>query len=53
MPDLTPTKTAKSPPMDQAQAVKNRILDCPAAVALEFFADVQDLAGATITPIRL
>jgi hypothetical protein len=37
--------------MDHDQAFKNLILDYPAA-ALAFFADVQDLAGATITPIR-
>lgn len=37
--------------MDHDQSFKNLILDYPQA-ALEFFAQVRDLAGATITPIR-
>ncbi|MFM8332116.1 MAG: hypothetical protein ACKN9T_10545 [Candidatus Methylumidiphilus sp.] len=37
--------------MDHDQSFKNLILDYPAQ-ALEFFANVQDLAGAVITPIR-
>jgi hypothetical protein len=37
--------------MDHDQSFKNLILDYPAQ-SLEFFANVQDLAGATITPIR-
>jgi hypothetical protein len=37
--------------MDHDQHFKNLILDYPAQ-ALEFFANVQDLAGAVITPIR-
>ena len=37
--------------MDHDQAFKNLILDYPAA-ALEFFAGVGDLGGATITPVR-
>jgi len=38
-------------PMDHDQAFKNLILDYPAA-ALEFFAGIRNLAGATITPVR-
>jgi hypothetical protein len=37
--------------MDHDQAFKNLILDYPVA-ALEFFASVSGLAGATITPVR-
>ncbi|MFM8333236.1 MAG: hypothetical protein ACKN9T_16270 [Candidatus Methylumidiphilus sp.] len=37
--------------MDHDQAFKNLILDYPAA-ALEFFGNIRDLAGATITPVR-
>ena len=37
--------------MDHDQAFKNLILDYPAA-ALEFFAGVCGLEGATITPVR-
>jgi len=37
--------------MDHDQTFKNLILDYPQA-ALEFFAGVRDLAGATITPVR-
>jgi len=37
--------------MDYDQSFKNLILDYPAA-ALEFFANAQDLAGASITPVR-
>lgn len=37
--------------MDHDQAFKNLILDYPVA-ALEFFANLRDLAGAVITPIR-
>jgi hypothetical protein len=37
--------------MDHDQAFKNLILDYPAA-ALEFFANVRDLSGATITPVH-
>ena len=37
--------------MDHDQAFKNLILDYPAA-ALEFFAGVSGLEGATITPVR-
>jgi hypothetical protein len=37
--------------MDHDQSFKNLILDYPQA-ALEFFAQVRDLADATITPVR-